>query len=282
VTGAASTEGVEGPCLCFDVSTGQIRPAHGERTWHPFVPQADGKPVLRGATLYRACCAGSVLALTSWRDRETVLRLFRAPDGATIREYAHKVTAWGFTLSRDGRRLARQVGDCKLAITDIDSGRHVFLPRFGGYHQDVGVEMGDRWLALRAGESAHLVHWLDGRLRSHRLDRGTVSRGASGGAVPWLPPGPRARPDQLPAFARYDPQRIVAGISGRLTVVVDCFGQVAVFGRSAKLVCMFFAFNGRIEAWAPDGTRWPGTGRGDEIIGAALTAAWERGGSATP
>jgi hypothetical protein len=279
-----SAEDRRQPHVLFLADSGSIHPSVGGRAWSAFVPQADGKPILQGATLHQACCVGPVLAVSSsggrWGRTEPVLRLFRAPDGATIREYVHKKPAWAFTLSRDGRKLVRQVGDCRLEMSEIEGGQPVRLPRQGGYHQHVDVELCETLLVIRTGSALYLIGWGDGPLRVTRLGMASVRRRhGSPASMAGAMPGIVARADAVPSFARYDPSRFTAGIHGRLIVVVDSFGQVAVLDRFEKLVCMFSAFVG-LEAWMPPDVRWPQQGSAAEAIGAALADAWERGGSA--
>jgi hypothetical protein len=69
-----------------------------------------------------------------------------------------------------------------------------------------------------------------------------------------------------------------------LVAAVDQFGQVCLFERSGKLVCMVFAFRQQLAAWLPDGTCFgppallggPPTPGGAEKIGQALWQAWNR------
>jgi len=259
--------------------------------WGPFKPQANGRPLLRGVTVHQARLCGNVLGLVTSGGEQTawpMLRLFRVLelDAVPLREFRQERTDRGFTLSPDGAKLARRLGQCRLEVSELEGGRLVLLPRHGGYHQHVDVELGDRWLALRAGDAIFLLKWANGILQvDRRLDHGTpAGRGASLVSMGSLPPGTRARPDWLPPATCYDRERFVAGIGAQLLVGVDCFGQVAVLDRSGRLLCMFFAFRERLEAWMPDGTRWPEAGRTDgpaaAAIGAALAAA--QGRSAVP
>jgi hypothetical protein len=53
-----------------------------------------------------------------------------------------------------------------------------------------------------------------------------------------------------------DRERFVSEVQqGRLSFVLDRFGQVAVLDQGRKLVAMFIAFRDRAAAWLPDGTR---------------------------
>jgi hypothetical protein len=275
-----------GGYLQFSEASGTLRGRSADGLDFVATPLADGRPMLRGASLHEACCAGPVLAFAAsggrWGKGRSALCLIHAPDGAVLREYPHKQAGWGFTLSRDGRQLARRVGECRLEVTNLESGQPTLFPRFGGFHAQVSVELGRSSLVLRTGEETFLLHWESGMLQ--------VRSGAPGGLAASrrnrTPPSPgvRSTGGRVPDLACYDSSRFISGVNGPVCIVIDFFGQVALIDRAGGLACMFFAFHSEVRAWMPDGTRWPEAGRTDGPAASAIGAAlvnWQLGRSTT-
>jgi hypothetical protein len=277
-----------GPFLRLDRAAGRLTLEGANPPWMPFVPVADGRPVLTGARLLFAQCRGNVLAVDCYYPDpggQRVLRLFRGPDGTTVGELVQPPRLPGhIALAPDGRRLAREVGRCEIEVRDLDAGlRLVAATPRGKCHQGVAVELGEMWLTLRAGHSVHLLRW----------DRGVLDCGFSIGDRDQLlrrqlagtslaSRGARAIGGGLPAFVHYDRQRFQAAAHDRLIAVVDVYGHVALFERTGALVAIFFAFRSLLAGWLPDGTRFgpvallggPPTPDAARRIGAALHEAW--------
>jgi hypothetical protein len=282
-----------GPCLRLDRASGQLSLEGTTPPWVPFVPLADGQPLLKGARLLFAKYQGNVLAVDCYspdRGGQRVLRLFRGPDGAVIGELVQPPRLPGFiALSPDGRRLAREVSRSEIEVRALDEGLRVIAgtPR-GKCHQALAVELADWWLTLRAGRSMHLLRWDRGVLHCAFIvgdpDRFLHQQLAA-------TPGPRhpsstATPGWLPAFVRYDRLRFQAAAGPlSLVAVVDSYGQVALFTPGGKLVAMVFAFRGQVAAWLPDGTRFgpaaffggPPTPDAARRVGSVLREAATRG-----
>src|SRR5262249_30076752 len=142
-----------------------------EPPWPPFVPLADGRPVLKGARLLFAKYRGDVLAIDCYdpdRGGQRVLRLFRGPDGTALGELAQPPRLPGVVaLSPDGGRLAREISRTEIEVRQFQHGLRLIgsSPR-GKCHQGLVLELGEMWLTLQAGRSTHLLRWDRGRLES--------------------------------------------------------------------------------------------------------------------
>jgi hypothetical protein len=279
-----------GPCLRLDRATGTLALEGTEPAWPPFVPCADGRPVLRGARLLFAKYRGDVLAIDCYdpdRGGQRVLRLFRGPDGTPLGELAQPPRLPGFVaLSSDGRRLAREISRTEIEVRELLHGlRPIGSSPRGKCHQGLVLELGEMWLTLQAGRSTHLLRWDRGPLECIFTigDRERFVRQQLAGTS-LRTSGVRATPAGLPRFVLYDRKRFVQAAHATLIAVVDAFGQVALFERTGGLVAMLFVFRGQAAAWLPDGTRHgpaaviggPPTPGAMERIGAALREAWAR------
>jgi hypothetical protein len=247
------------PYLRFYEKQGEILLAGVTPAWQPFVPLADGKPMDFGR-MKTGQYAGNVLALLCGyeRNRPLKLRLFRGPKGVPLGEINHPHNHARFVLSANGRRLARQTGPCQVEVRRVDDGLSLLAvtPR-GRCHQDMQVELGEMWLTMQVGKLTHLVRW-DGpalTVQMALIDKTNFVRQALA-HTDLRPRGNRLARQCMPKSVWYDMRRFSAGIIDILNVVVDSFGQVAVFERTGELVCMFFAFRDQFAAWLPDGTRW--------------------------
>jgi hypothetical protein len=249
----------------------RITPASGTITYrttrtddHSFVPEADGKPLLAGATLLEAQAAGGILAVEArLRDRSHRLMLFRGQDGTVL--YERRIDPKldqirRFLLSRDGRWLARErVG--RIAATRIDAPAAEVTTLAMRDRSAIAMYLSERsvLLALDRHMHCHLISWND------EMVEFTYERGPGGGtplehdafrkafAGSALVVANRASAAPLPI---YDPERFVA-VAARAGIcfALDHFGQVAVFDSDRELLCMFMVHKDRIAAWMPDGTR---------------------------
>jgi hypothetical protein len=280
------------PYLYLDPHTGKVYVRGVGFSWPPFVPLVDGRPALKGATAGEGQWRGNTLALAvdgpGSRKHEKTVYLFRGVKGSGLGTLLLAGPGFGFVLSRDGNLLARHIEGCRVEITATAGAAGApFRTVKGEFSPQRGFLLGDRWLLVRSGRGyCFLLRW----------DRATFEVCASrrnmaafldeefGRRSTWYrgTPGTTAG---LPGFLKYDPERFTVGAEGPVVVAGDRYGQVAVFDRRQRLVCMFFTLRQRFAAWMPDGSRLgPGrlTGSADSAAAAhqfyeALREAWEQG-----
>jgi hypothetical protein len=251
------------PPVCrFNWSDGQVELRGVTQPWKPFIPLADGLPVLKGATIVEAQYrAGTLALLCSHSDWPNLsLRLFRGPDGVPLEEIPVQARQLGgfvregdFVLSDDGERLARRVHYGKLEIRDL-GGRPPVLTQVGGFSARVGLFVGRQGLLLLTGQHySQLLRWDTNRLSvgQERPPSDLLQRHPA-----WLPERLPATAAGVPSFLKYDPDRFLTGSQREVLAVADRYGQVAIFDHQQRLVCMFFAFRGTLAGWMPDGTRF--------------------------
>jgi hypothetical protein len=250
-----------------------------------FVPQADGKPLLRGAMISAAHAAGDVLALCAQlHDRSIRLLLFRGSTGALLREYRYEAKTREkprFLLSPDGRWLARMavVWGGHVIVENTDTPSQRIATRGGGYNNNAQIFLGERSLLIAMHETHwHLVHWTDDTVE---FDYETKRGGPTGFTKPAFREATRAGLSRVRALIdaahlTYDPGRSLAtAVRDGLEFALDRYGQVPVFDSSGKLLCMFMAFRSRLAAWLPDGSRCgsEALGQGPETPGARARLA---------
>jgi hypothetical protein len=287
------------PGLLFDQERGALEVAHGQPPWPPFVPLADGAPLLKGHKLLHADWKrGTLATLFQGPGNACVLRLFPCSAGVPALSLAASPSSMP-TLSNGGRLLAYQRRVGQVEVRPTGGGSPLRQTLVGRFHNNVGVELGERWLGLSFDRTHHLIRWDRGRL-AHKCLRGPDGKlllrvemssepFASSASPPADVPSVSARTNQMPDFLRYDTHRFRGAAWLNLRAVVDAFGQVFLFERSGYLVCAFFAYRLALAAWMPDGTCLGPTtllGRSEtpgaaEKIGQALQAAWERGRGTT-
>lgn len=281
-----------GPSILLEADSGMLFINGVSPAWEPKVPLADGKPVLEGSMILQAELRGSTLAVLCSHPAQAarrVLRVFRGPDCTPSGEFVYRPAgSIGFTLSEDGRRLARHAGEgLAVQVFDLVSGaRPLLAARMGKLHPRLEVELGDGWLVVRVGRLNHLIRWQGGQLefRSSREHKQLFLKEFLAG--PSLnAPSVFANQAHLPHAARYDPYRFREAARGAVGVVIDIFGHVVVCDSDWKLVCMFCVIGDQVAAWMPDGTccgaaallLGPETPNAAARIGAALLAAGRRG-----
>jgi hypothetical protein len=274
------------PSLCFSPASGTVILRDVVPPWQPFTPVADGKPFLRGDDILNASCQGHTLALLTLRPPAATraLRLFRGPEGSPLDQFVQPPGLERFALSADGRLLARLVRTSQVEIRDVAAGGPPLCVTLRGrFHDAVAVELGDSWLSIQVGETAHLVRWDEGRLVFSQARGSAAALIRSELVRAGLPTdGARAVSRPLPDFLREATGRFRAAAWRDLIAVVDAHGQVALFTHAGELLCMFFAFRNQVAAWAPDGTCYGpqvllgqrSTPGALERIGQALRAAW--------
>jgi hypothetical protein len=279
------------PQMIFNPTEGRIRLEHVIPAWDDFTPLADNEPILKGCKLEDADCQSYTLAALFTNPRTPaqppLLRLFRGPRGIPLMFLEHKHPAGRFTLSANGRFLARDIGRGQVENRDAllwKVPRHITA--IGRFHPQIQVELGECWLSIRIDRTVHLVRWHEGTLvlRTGQWYLGFVKAELARAGLPS--DGIAARSGRLPGFLPSDPgHRFSAAAWNNLIAVVDRFGEVALFEPMGELVCMFFAFRSHLAVWMPDGTchgpasllNRPPTSNALTKIGAALRSAWERG-----
>jgi hypothetical protein len=260
---------------------------YGVPPWGSFTPRADGRAVLRGVPVLTGQCRGDTLALVTLSagpGQGATLRLFRGPHGAALASLPLDSRALDFALSADGRLVARRHHRNRLEIHAVDGGAPSVITQTGGFSGPHYLELGRHCLLLMASRGhTYQFQWITSKLIVQPLSDplAPVAREA-GGTLSFRSPPPAAVPD----FLNYDPERFVHRVRGEVAVVADRYGQVAVFDRTERLVCMFFAFRQTVAGWMPDGTRFgpawltggPESAGAMERFGRALARACERGG----
>jgi len=253
--------------MSYDRDTGALTVGDSTLGWSRWLPMADGVPILKDACVRTGQYANRVFALLSGKEPHpspATLRLLRVPEGTPFREWPHKYFGhWGFTLSRDGRQLARQTGETTIAIDDVEMGGNpLSLSPAGRCHNNIYGELGDVWLILGVGSFKHFLCWKQGPLFVRSMSASgaatvIVHQMMGDGRLQY--PGSRLEPVNLPpTWERvwYDRKRWLLSAERELVAIVDNFGQVALFSKRQELLCMFFVFRDKLAAWMPDGTRY--------------------------
>jgi hypothetical protein len=239
--------------------------------WRNFTPIADGLPALRGAQLLKACFQSSTLALFCETPRATGkwrLYVYRCPDGVLLSESHHHHKHVHFALSRDGRLLALASGgrSDSLEVRDLlNPGAPVRTMRHGKFHNNLDARLGSNALLVGVGGFKHLIRWGGDRLEHRhvtslskwKFPTDEVDHGAAGqGFVRVVQILNSPFQSHRFGYLSPDPSRFVALREGRLSALIDSFGQIAMFDPLWNLVCMLFVFRKQLAAWMPDGTRY--------------------------
>src|SRR5581483_4073208 len=189
-----------------------------------FVPRADGRPLLQAAGVASAQHAGGYLALRLNTPGRPHTYVFRSPDGAVVREYAHHRHGHRLlqaVLGQDGRHVALHRSDQRVEIESLDRAEPMLTTVAGGFTAQVQLHVGPHFLLLALGtgrQHFHLLNWEHGVLEhsyDHTLgaDLKTPASFRQSAIIACLS---RSRPalasrDGVPEALRYDPQRFVAG-----------------------------------------------------------------------
>lgn len=246
-----------------DTATGEItqRQAADGDEWS-YLPESDGMPILRGASIAEMRSAGDTCAiLATLADR--TLRLLVLRGDRLIREHRYEQRIKEprrFLLSPDGNWLAREWG-ARIVVENIDTPVMQMTTRAGGFPAEAQLYLGKDCLVLsqdRGQTHWHLVDWSDGTAKFYYEKKpkdAPLQRDAFREAMQRAPLT-LVRAASASAPPSYDPQRFVAvAAPGRLGIALDRFGQVVVFRGDFETVCMFMAFRDRLAAWLPDGSR---------------------------
>ena len=252
--------------------------------WRSFIPVSDGEPRLKGCTLIQARWQGVILAiLVTHRDGRRELLVFSVwGEWRVIGEFRPERSVDDFAMTRDGRRLAWRSGFREILVRDLE---HIMPPTLvitkGRAHSSLDISLGAGFLVVEAGRYAHLIRWDSDRLEMTHTESpasaflaklgGKFGRPSVWHASAW--------PGSVTPYWRS--RFFAAAIKSGLSAAVDRIGEVAMFGWSGELVCMFFFFRHQVAAWMPDGTRLgpvsliggPETPRAAERIGRALRDA---------
>ncbi len=243
------------PHLCQDTYGGMLSLSFmPSRT---ISPTDEGKPVIHNHTATRACWRNDVLAVamreTKASSKQESLWLFRANEENFVNRFPNLAPDAKFTLSLDGRLLARQVGQVEVEVREVGSGSLVFTSLKGKSHQRLQVRLGPQFFHATVGRWHHFVRWAAPHLEVFCIE-GTDDPIRHYPSQFGLPVA--AQKNDIPVAARYDISRFVAGATMELSVAVDAFGQIAVFDRAGQLLCMFFVFRNQFAGWMPDGLRF--------------------------
>jgi hypothetical protein len=257
---AHAEPGLQGPHLHLDSSQGRLQIGGTDRAWQPFIPLADGQPMLKGHRVLEAQIRGTVVVMAVASIQEPSkcrLLSFRLLVGTLLQELPYE-QGRHFILSANGKHLARQVSSHWWEVRDLTGNSH---PRMrigpGKCHPDLDVELGDGWLTVRIGRRIRLLRWDMEELSSvcSSEDRNTFLFRelvhSSSAAVPT----PNLA-SEFPSKLCYDHKRFRVGTRAVLMMLVDIFGQVAILDQSHNLVVMFYFFREKYAAWMPDGTRY--------------------------
>jgi hypothetical protein len=242
-----------------------------------FTPLAGGVPALKGQTLKRAVCHGGVLAMNT----SSTLWLFRGPEGAPIGDYVQRDFPL-FTISSDGRFLARQTHERRVEIRDIQAGnRLVLATRKAKTHDSFAIYVDGESIRAQVDKFRHEIRWGGARLALHST---TVETWRFSDLFPGPVRWTEDMIDKLSSWLTgvgYDRTRFFQVRRLGLVVAADSHGQLVVFDLSGKLICHFCIFRKELAAWMPDGTRYgpasitggPSTPGALDKIGRALEAA---------
>jgi hypothetical protein len=248
----------------------EIRTTPSATNWE-FTPQADGHPMLRRHLAVAAQLGGPIVALKtmSLGGPDIRLHLIRGPEGAPVGEYLMAHRSYGYRLSADGAALARQIGRT-IEISQVASSIPVVSrTEVGGFVQQLPFSLGESHLTVFPNRHAFVLEWSSGKLEYVFHD--VYDR------PPYPKEGTKATPQDMPSACSYDTKRWLLGARRAVMAASDRYGQVAIFDRHQKLICMFFAFRTRLAGWMPDGTRFDQVSTADEMtllhFGRALQVA---------
>jgi hypothetical protein len=259
------------PWLVHSRASGTVHAKGLDAAWKPITPLADGQPIFRDVVVDKAIYQGNLLAVSCGVGLPGYLRrtlyLLRLPEGVPLKEFPRGKFFGEFALSEDGRLLAHQSGQSQVTVHEVQDLTHPRLVTTAGkFHHRPGVLLGRRWLAVKVGNFQQLLIWSNGELIIiGEKDRSFLKTLAALRQNLHV----EAHGRHLPAHVRYDLQRFLAAATLDLTVVVDAFGQLALFAGD-RLLCMFFVFRHQVAGWMPDGTRFgpPSISQGPETPGA--------------
>jgi hypothetical protein len=231
------------PHITLDWRRGEVGLNNVKPAWKPFIPLADGRPLLRDSYPIDGILAGSHLGMRVRHINEPAqnqLFVFR-PDGVSVHS-SHK--SLGFQLSWRGNMLAKQIDNSAVVFGPVNE-QTTRQTRVGGYAQELCFFLGNSQLILFQGRRTY-CHFLDWSERDLKIWHRPAEMPHKDGLVSGT--------DYFPERFHYDRKRWTSWAQKGLLVASDRFGQVVVFDNHGRLVCMFMAFRQRLAGWMPDGT----------------------------
>jgi hypothetical protein len=266
--------------LYRDPATGQLSLLDHKGRKCQFTPVEDGAYIYRHYHISLARLAGERLAVYS---NGHYLRVYSLPDGGLVGRFEVESAA-GFTFSQDGTHLATMFETDRWKVQETvpkAPPRLMTLPP--APNTMPGVDLGECWMLLRYAGRCVLIRWEKGQLEETWREgkRGAFVTDELRGTT-LSPHRVRARGSVPSAIASTDYARYLRSCTSTLIAVLDAFGQVMLFDRRYQLLAMFYALNGQLAGWMPDGTCFgppsllgrsetPGARR---HMGQALLEAW--------
>jgi hypothetical protein len=243
--------------LRFHEKTGTILLTGTKPAWKSFTPLSDNRPSLAHQQIHLAQLRGGVLGILSSLSTSMprLLQLFRGPDGVRLGEYSQPSNSKLFAISHDGRYLARQESNLKVAVHDLGSGG---TPILSTYHAmprpPLIVTLGHNQLIVSAANWEWLIRWDQPQL--------VTAYGEAGSITPWpesvrscfMALSPQGR--NIPRPVAYDSTRFASIAQIRLTVATDHFGHLIILNSTGSVVCLFCILRDQLAGWMPDGTRF--------------------------
>lgn len=245
--------------LVHDRSTGKVllpRASIEER-----VPQLDGKPLLRGATIDERQYVDAFLALKVIKQSLTKLHILRGKELEHWHEISIPSEKGSFLLHETGKLVTRG-SQHTVEIIDLAGNPRVLpLPKLAKCHNELFFEVGDYALAVYGGKFTHVLRWDAGKLEAtHKIGRvafthaGRKSGAASADGHGIVVNAEHGRPPMLnldaARFAKF------AFAPCGLCFVSDVYGQLFVLTPDGACVAAFFVYRATVAAWLPDGTRY--------------------------
>src|SRR5207249_4114868 len=132
-----------------------------------------------------------------------------------------------FTLSSDGRFLARQTGNTSLEVRDLAAGGGpTCVSPKARFHNNATLELGEAWLRLRIHTRVHFVSWAGGNFEHRYWDGNEEFQKHVGQPVRAPDTAAPAQATSLPALRGilgHDEHRYVAAARSNLVAVLDRF-----------------------------------------------------------
>jgi hypothetical protein len=228
---------------------GTVNVRQAESVWQPFEPRRDGQPLLASMSLYHAQLAGNVLSLALGRPGERMLALYRGPDGTGLGETELYSFGGAFTLSADGRLLARRQTPRDVVVSETaNPGVPLVTATLAGLHNrlDVWVDADPFRMSVRVGGYHH----------AFCLDRGELWHSLVRDREPGAPPNRVPAGKSVP---RYDGARFPADwsvLAAPWVAVFDRLGQVLLYAGGPDPVAAFVVRRDRAAVWIPGDVFW--------------------------
>lgn len=275
--------GIEGGGPYIILSGNRVLVRQTELGWPIFEPLRDGKPLLGGTYIPRAQLAGDVLALALKREGRQSIVFFQRPDGRVVGEVPQSDGPSLFTLSRDGRLVARMKPARTVVVSQTAGGDPLALAPPAGLHNNLEVRVASApfRLSLQVGGHEHQFTVAGGGALTHRYVGGAPERQHADSWGSWSRRDRRGAGRAVLQYdaARFPPQS--GDRSGPWTAVIDRLGQVLLFAGGEELVAAFLVRRELAAVWTPEGEFWgdaaliggPPTPGAAQRIGRAITAA---------